>query len=46
MGDPSASPDTVELLERQLVPVMADDAELDRLDLASLDLGSLESIGG
>jgi ribonuclease HII len=46
MGDPSASPETVELLERQLVPVMADDAELDRLDLASLDLGSLESIPG
>jgi hypothetical protein len=37
MGDPSASPETVALLERQLVPVMADDAELDRLDLALLE---------
>jgi ribonuclease HII len=46
MGDPSASPDTAELLERQLVPVMADDADLDRLDLASLDLGSLEMTAG
>ena len=46
MGDPSASRETVELLERQLVPVMADDADLDRLDLASLDLGSFEVSAG
>ena len=40
MGDPSASPETVELLERQLVPVMADDADLDRLDLAMLEVSA------
>jgi ribonuclease HII len=45
MGDPAASPETAELLERQLVPVMADDAELDRLDLVSLDLAGLDLAG-
>ena len=29
LGDPSASPDTHDLLERELVPVMADDAAFD-----------------
>jgi ribonuclease HII len=38
LGDPSASPDIHERLERELVPVMADDATLDALDLESLDL--------
>ena len=37
LADPSASPLTHELLERELVPVMADDAALDALDLAALD---------
>ena len=34
LGDPAASPETHDLLERELVPVMADDAALDALDLA------------
>ncbi len=38
MGDPSASPSTHELLVREAVPVMADDAEFDAFDLAALDL--------
>ena len=38
LGDPSASPSTYELLERELVPVMADDAALDAFDLATLDI--------
>ena len=37
LADPSASPATHELLERELVPVMADDAAFDLLDLASLE---------
>ena len=37
LGDPSASPETHDLLERELVPVMADDATLDALDLAILE---------
>lgn len=37
VGDPSASPGTRELLERELVPVMADDAILDAADLAALE---------
>ena len=36
LADPSASPETHDLLERELVPVMADDATLDALDLATL----------
>ena len=39
LGDPSASPATHELLERELVPVMADDAAFDLADLASLESG-------
>ena len=38
LGDPVASPETHELLDRELVPVMADDAMLDALDLATLEL--------
>ena len=38
LADPAASPETVELLERQLLPVMADDATLDLDDLASMEL--------
>jgi ribonuclease HII len=38
LGDPVASPSTHELLDRELVPVMADDAMLDALDLATLEL--------
>ena len=37
MGDPSASPATHALLERELVPVMVDAAAFDALDLALLD---------
>jgi len=40
LGDPSASPATHELLERELVPVMADDATLDALDLDALELAA------
>ncbi len=38
LADPSASPETHGLLERELIPVMADDAALDALDLASLEM--------
>ena len=37
LGDPAASPETHDLLERELVPVMADDAALDAPDLAALE---------
>ena len=37
LGDPAASPATHELLERELVPVMADEAAFDLVDLASLE---------
>lgn len=37
LGDPAASPATHELLERELVPVMADEAMLDEADLAALE---------
>jgi ribonuclease HII len=37
LGDPSASPVTHELLDRELVPVMADDADLDAADLVALE---------
>jgi len=40
LGDPIASPATHELLERELVPVMADDATLDALDLDALELAA------
>jgi ribonuclease HII len=40
LGDPIASPATHELLERQRVPVMADDATLDALDLDELELAA------
>lgn len=40
LGDPGASPETHELLERELVPVMADDAALDFDDLVSLELAA------
>jgi ribonuclease HII len=40
LGDPSASPDTHELLERERVPVMADDAALDLPDLMALELAT------
>ena len=39
VGDPSASPATHGLLERELVPVMADDAILDAEDLIALEAG-------
>ncbi len=38
LADPSASPLTHELLERELVPVMADDAAFDLVDLAALEV--------
>jgi ribonuclease HII len=37
LGDPSASAATHDLLERELVPVMADDADLDAADLLMLE---------
>jgi ribonuclease HII len=37
LADPAASPDTHDRLERELVPVMADDAALDALDLEVLE---------
>jgi len=37
LGDPSASPATHDLLERELVPVMADESAFDLTDLASLE---------
>jgi hypothetical protein len=40
LGDPAASPATVELLEREYLPVMADDAALDLADLDSLELAT------
>jgi ribonuclease HII len=38
LTDPGASAETHDLLARELTPVMADDAMLDALDLASLEL--------
>jgi hypothetical protein len=38
VGDPAASPAIHERLERELVPVMADDAALDAADLAVLEM--------
>src|SRR3954447_11380361 len=38
LADPSASAETYDRLAGELVPVMADDATLDALDLASLEL--------
>ena len=40
LGDPSASLETHDLLERELLPVMADDAALDLADLESLELAA------
>ena len=38
LGDPSASPEIHELLDRELIPVMTDDATLDLADLEALEL--------
>ena len=40
LADPAASPDTHERLERELVPVMADDAILDAGDLLALEVSA------
>jgi ribonuclease HII len=40
LGDPSASPELHDRLERELVPVMLDDGELDLADLAALELAT------
>ena len=40
LGDPGASPGPHELLEREAVPVMADDAMLDAADLVLLEVGA------
>ena len=40
LGDPAASPLTHDLLERELLPVMADDATLDLADLDALELAA------
>jgi ribonuclease HII len=37
LADPAASPETHDRLERELIPVMADDATLDALDLVALE---------
>ena len=37
LGDPAASPATHELLERELIPVMADDAAFDARRPATLE---------
>jgi ribonuclease HII len=39
-ADPSASPETAESMERQLVPVMLDDAAMDTADLAILEVSA------
>src|SRR5258705_7363035 len=44
LGDPGASPDLHDLLERESVPVMADDAMLDAGDLLALD--AVEAVDG
>jgi ribonuclease HII len=44
LGDPAAWPDSHELLEREAMPVMADDAMLDGPDLAALDAFELASL--
>jgi len=41
LADPAASPATHALLDRERVPVMADDAMLDGLDLATIDAEAL-----
>jgi hypothetical protein len=38
LGDPAASPAIHDLLERQMVPVMADEAALDAPDLDALEI--------
>jgi len=40
LADPGASPTTVEILEREFLPVMADDATLDLPDLETLELAT------
>jgi ribonuclease HII len=40
LGDPAALPDLHEVLERELMPVMADDAALDADDLLALEAAS------
>ena len=40
LADPAASPDSHELLDRELLPVMADDATLDLGDLETLELAA------
>ena len=40
LADPGASPATVEILERESCPVMADDAALDLPDLETLELAT------
>jgi ribonuclease HII len=46
IGDPAAWPEMHELLEREAVPVMADDAMLDEPDLIALDFGAVEVTTG
>jgi hypothetical protein len=41
LGDPGASPDLHDLLDREAIPVMADDAMLDAPDLARLEPADL-----
>jgi ribonuclease HII len=40
LADPGASAETHDLLERELMPVMADDAALDAADLLALEVAS------
>jgi ribonuclease HII len=46
LGDPAAWPDSHALLEREAMPVMADDAMLDGPDLAALDAFELAPLPG
>jgi ribonuclease HII len=46
LADPAASPATHDLLDREAVPVMADDAMLDAADLVALDAGLLDDVDG
>ncbi|HEX3428666.1 MAG TPA: ribonuclease HII [Candidatus Limnocylindrales bacterium] len=46
LGDPAAAPELHEWLDREALPVMADDAMLDGPDLAALDAFELSPIPG
>jgi hypothetical protein len=45
LADPAASPESHGVLDRELLPVMADDATLDMGDLQVLEAGDLTGVG-